>query len=109
MDAVITRRVRGWILQFLADAPPADNGDPTSVNSEWLATLVSSAGAGVVREEVEKQLAYLKDKKLVAVTPLQAHARRIVGGGMLASITAAGRDIVDGTTKDPGISMGTFA
>jgi hypothetical protein len=109
MENVIVRRMRGWILQFLADAPPDEVGDPTAMSSEWLASLVSSAGVPALREQVELQLSYLKDKKLVVVEAMKGQARRIVGGGMLARITSTGRDIVDGTTKDAGISMGSFA
>jgi hypothetical protein len=103
------RRARGWILQFLADAPPDDDGDPRLMSSEQLAELVSSAGLSVMREEVEKQLSYLKDKKLIIVEPLKGSARRIAGAGMLARITSSGRDVVDGTTKDAGINLGAFA
>jgi hypothetical protein len=109
MDAAQTRRVRGWILQFLADAPAMGDGDPAVMGSDMLVELVSSAGMPVVREEVERQLSYLKDKKLIAVEALKGQARRIAGSGMLARITSDGRDIVDGTTRDAGISMGAFA
>ena len=104
------RQMRGWILFFLSRERPRDDGRPRQIGVDLLRRLLANAACDVSIEQVAAELAYLKGKGYVEVERFAAELRAKMPGApaMGASITSAGRDIVDGTTLDPGVEMGVL-
>lgn len=112
MSVTRTRRMRGLLLSFLAGEKIRGDGMPRQTAIDILARLLASAQMEASPPEVATELAYLKGKGYVEVERIPAETSRLLGSAaplMGARITSIGRDVVDGTTKDPGVDMGEFA
>lgn len=94
-------RLRGAILLLLAEAAP----EP--INAEVLRSVLerSRAAGGVTRRELARALDYLRGRGYVDYQVVEARdypeLPRLVG----VRITAAGVDLVEATTDDPGVDL----
>ncbi len=105
-DPATAKRIRGWILQFLAEMPQDGTGKRTEMSSDLLTSQLRATGLKLVREEVEVQLAYLADRGYVETHSFKGRAAHIMQGAISARITSKGQDVVEATTEDPGIDLG---
>lgn len=103
------RRVRGWILQLLAQEPVGPDGAHSQLRPERLQELLFVAGFELSVEEVRGECGYLAQKKLVEVEQFRGTAGKLLGGLRTGvRLLAAGTDIIESTTTDPGIDLGIF-
>jgi len=93
-------RLRGAILLLLAEATP----EP--LNAEVLRGVLERHQMGVTTQELAQALDYLRGRGYVDYQVIEARdypaLPRLVG----VRITPAGRDVVEGTTADPGVDLG---
>lgn len=104
------KRVRGWILQFLADQAVGADGLRAQLTPERLQQDLFSASLEVSIDDVRAECSYLAGKRLVEMERFSGAAGRLLGGTRTGvRITSAGIDVKDGTTREPGIDLGVFA
>lgn len=100
LRAARARRLRGAILLLLAEIAPEE------VNAEVLRGALGRQHLVASARELAATLAYLRGRGYVAYELVQARdypeLPRMVG----VRITAAGMDLVEGTTSDPGVDLG---
>lgn len=89
------RRTRGAILKLLA------NEHPGGVDSKVLSALLAELGFELADGECEGHLAYLDEKGFARVDKKKAAGIEI----KIASITAAGIDLLDGLIEDVGVDV----
>ena len=93
-------RLRGAILLLLAESAP----EP--LNAEVVRGVLERHQMGVTTQELAQALDYLRGRGYVDYQVIEARdypaLPRLVG----VRITAAGRDLVDATTDDPGVDLG---
>lgn len=109
MDGDEVRRLRGWILQMLAEIPASFGGEPNFTNFEILFRRVQGVQAGVTTVRIEREIEYLGGKSYLEIKRFTGPAARIAGTGFGVRILPGGRDIVEQTTRDPGVDLGVFA
>jgi len=106
IDAEVVRQVRGWILRLLADLPvDGSTGKRVESSSPMLVQLLRRAGFTLLREDVDRQLAYLGERGYVELTRFSGAARRIMREAVGARIVAKGVDVLEGTAVDPGVDV----
>ena len=104
------KRVRGWILQFLADQPVGADGLRAQLTPERLQQDLFAAAQEVSLDEVRAECGYLAGKCLVQMERFSGRAGQLLGGTRTGvRITSAGIDVRDGTTREPGVDLGVFA
>lgn len=97
--AIVIRNRRHLLLQILADQE-----DGPTVDGDSLRAVMSSLGMPTTRSEFRDLIGYLSDaqKKYVRMDRRKMGHTEVT----LVTLTAAGKDIVDGTSCDPGIGQG---
>ena len=100
LRAARAARLRGAILLMLAEAAPE------RVNAEVLRGVLERQEMRVTARELARTLDYLRGRGYVDYQVVEARdypdLPRMVG----VAITAAGIDLVEGTTTDPGVDLG---
>lgn len=89
------RRIRGWILRFLAEE------HPNSVEISTIHYLLDDLKYSISREECESHIIYLSEKSFVRKDIRKLNDKEII----MAMITPGGLDLLDGFIKDVGIEI----
>lgn len=93
-------RLRGAILFLLAEAAP----EP--VNADVLRGVLERDSMQVTPRELAQALDYLRGRGYVDYQEVKARDYPDLPRQVAVRLTAAGRDVVDATTDDPGIDLG---
>lgn len=93
-------RLRGAILLLLAEAAPEQ------VNAEVLAGVLERQQMPVSARQLAKTLDYLRGRGYVDYQVVEARDYPDLPRLVSVRITAAGMDVVEGTTDDVGVDLG---
>jgi len=109
----VTRRLRGWVLQFLAQTHVRGDGVKRELPLDTIRKLVTETAldlSAITEVEVAEAVYYLRDKGYVTVMRFAPEQQALLPGRPAsgARLTAAGTDVVDGTVQDPGVDLGVF-
>jgi hypothetical protein len=89
------RRIRGWILKFLAEEHPA------SIEASTIHHLLDDLRYTISREECDSHISYLCEKIFA-----RKEVRGLVGKEIvMVTITPGGLDLLDGFTEDVGVEI----
>jgi len=97
--AARARRLRGAILSLLGDE------SPQRLNADVLLGVLERLHYDVTARELAAALAYLQSGGYVEYEELRSRELPGLPRLVRVGITAAGADLVDGTTDDPGIDI----
>ena len=89
------RRIRGWILKFLAEEHPA------SIEVSTIHHLLDDLRYTISREECESHISYLCEKAFARKESRGLAGKEIV----MVTITPEGLDLLDVFTKDVGVEI----
>jgi hypothetical protein len=97
--AARARRLRGALLSLLAEE------SPQRLNADVLLGVLERLHYDVTSRELAAALAYLQSGGYVEYEELRSRELPGLPRLVRVGITAAGADLVDGTTDDPGIDL----
>jgi len=95
-QTILNREARGYILKVLHISYPR------SMDSHTLDVCLIDAGMPVSPGELCAYLDYLSERGYVEVKKKELGG---IGGKKIVTLTAKGVDLLEGTTKDPGVGI----